>query len=538
MKEEEKNKWISHMSDGPVTKPSRWAPDPLGMLSLHVRELLGGWKRASAEGREDVYCPDQQGCFEVRKGKGGTLACSEDEESSDYSLLRLGVAKTKGKARVVTMQPARVKRILAPLHNSLYNHLSASGAFVRGEFTKDDAEEVIADRRPGELFTSGDYSSATNELHQDAVKTVVAEICNSSAVLPEEKKVLWQSFQRLRVKTCHGVREVNRGSMMGNLVSFPILCLINKACYDIVCDIMHGPFSSRKGKFNGDDCLFNATREFYDLWVEVTSTFGLIVNHDKTGRSERWLELNSNTYDAFRHRFVAKPVLSFLLRERDSRECLITQVIEGCSSFKSSVKEYILNVILRREISLRDINIQTIPLKWLSRLIRKAWFRNALVRGPAPIKERGVKRTVEMVVDRPPRPHFYGLIDRLAEDCRSDYIAKWKGVKVRPHEVRFRRDGIRRWWDQSPEPLQPLYRLALGQRTWRFVWPREVRDFIVAKGLFDQVTLSEEDCLHSLWIEDHPALCTRFTHTFGVSPRKFRQPPELDFRAQFPLGYR
>jgi hypothetical protein len=538
MQEEEKNKWLLHMRDGPVTKPSRWAPDPLALLAHHIRELLGGWRmNTEAELGEMEYCPDQQGCFEVKQGKGGTLACSEDEESTDYSLLRLGVAKTKGKARVVTMQPARVKRILSGVHNSLYNHLSKSGYLVRGDFTKEDAEEVIADRRSDELFTSGDYSSATNELHQDAVKTVVAEICNSPAVSNDEKRVLWQSFQRLRVKTCHGIKEVNRGSMMGNLVSFPLLCLINKACFDMTCDIMHGPFSRRKGKFNGDDCLFNANQEFYDLWVEITSTFGLVVNHEKTGRSSRWLELNSRTYDLKARRFIAKPVLSFLLRERDSKECLLSQAIEGMSSFKNSVKEYVLNVLLRREISLREIKIQTLPLKWLKHLVRKAWFRNALARGPVPIRIRGVERTVEMVVDNPPDPRFYPLFDRLSESVRSKYIARWKGVKVRPKSEELVKTNIRDWIDQKRVPTMPLYRLTIGPRRWRFVWPKAILDFLKRSDLYERTIASDAEC-ESLWFEDHPNLKSEFTHLWAIPPRSYPQPSVLDYRTEYPVGYR
>lgn len=324
---------------------------------------------------------------------------------------------------------------------------------------------------------------------------------------------------------------------MGNLVSFPILCLVNKACYDIVCDIMHGPFSGRKARFNGDDCLFNGDQRFYDLWSEVTSTFGLIVNHDKTGQSSRFLELNSRTYDARAHRFVAKPVLSFLLRERDSKECLITQILEGIASFGSSVKEYTLNVIMRREISFRDIRIQTLPTKWLSRLIKRAWFRNALVRGPVPLKESGIKRTVEMVVDRPPKSRFYRLVDSLGDDARSDYISEWKGVKVRPHREWFRRNDIGRWIHQTREPSMPLYRLRFGPRVWRFVWPKVVRDFLVDKGAFERITLSEPEC-QAEWLDDHLNLHPVNLHTFSIERREFPQPPDLDFRAQFPLGYR
>jgi hypothetical protein len=283
--------------------------------------------------------------------------------------------------------------------------------------------------------------------------------------------------------------------------------------------------------------LFNADQRFYDLWTEVTSTFGLVVNHDKTGRSDRFLELNSSTYDLFARRFVAKPVLSFLLRERDSKECLITQAIEGMRSFKNSVKEYVLNVLLRREISLRCIDIQTLPPKRLGRLIKRSWFRNALVRGPVPLRRRGVERTVEMVIDRPVRPRFYAVFDKMCRDVRTEYIERWKGVKVRPLREEFIRTGIRRWWDQEREPSEPLYRLRFGPRVWRFVWPRAVRDFCKSVGIFDRITLCDES-LSAVWLEDHAALSAVSTHVFGVERRLYSQPSCLDYRKQYPLGYR
>jgi len=249
------------------------------------------------------------------------------------------------------------------------------------------------------------------------------------------------------------------------------------------------------------------------------------------------LELNSKTYDANARRFIGKPVLSFLLPENDTKECLLAGIREGLKTFKSSVQEYVINVLMRHEIALRQINIQTIPMKQASRLIRRAWFRRALVRGPVRSRERGIKRTIEMVVDRPPRDRFYGLVDRIADELRSDYIERWKGVRVKPYEERLDRRGARKWYEDEKEPLERFYRLRFGPRVWRFVWPKELRDFLVDKGVFGLITLSEEEC-HSEWLTDHPGLHPLFLHTFLPQPRYFRQPPELDFLSQFPLGYR
>nr|UYL95434.1 MAG: RNA-dependent RNA polymerase [Zhangzhou Botou tick virus 5] len=536
--EKEKKEWIRKMGEKKETQPSGWAPDPLSMLKHHIRELMGGWTRESRDRfrgpvSERVYTPDQQGCAEMRTMDGGTLAVSPEMESSDYSLLRLGVAKTKGKSRVVTMQPARVKRILSPVHNDIYDYLSSYGWLVRGDFTKDDALTIINDRKPGEEFISGDYASATNELNQDAVTAVVDVLCESTALTDEERLVLRESFRRLRVRTsiCLGSDqyEVNRGSMMGNLVSFPLLCLINKACFDIACDIVYGPLEgkSRKGRFNGDDCLFCGNDQFYEVWTEVTSTFGLVVNHAKTGKSSRWLELNSKTYDAISHRFVAKPVLSFLLRERDSKECLINQIYSGLLSFKSSVREYVVNCLMRFDISLRAIDIQTVPPKMLRSLVKRSWFRNALTRGPAPLVQLGTKRSVEMVIDRPPIPYFREAFSQASELVHQSYLRKWTGVQVRRYEEYFSRTNIGKWVEKRKEPTTHLHRLQFGPRVWRWIWPKVIRDYLTDRGLFDLYTLSEEECRDLDWFEDHPSLCVRTLNTWKVSPKTFCRPASL-----------
>jgi len=81
----------------------------------------------------------------------------------------------------------------------------------------------------------------------------------------------------------------------------------------------------------------------------------------------------------------------------------------------------------------------------------------------------------------------------------------------------------------------PAYRLKFGHRVWRWTWPRELRDLLVKKGLFDLVTVRDPTVL---WLDDHPNLVAQWTHTWKPVTRTWRQPPELDFLIQFPCGYR
>ena len=69
-----------------------------------------------------------------------------------------------------------------------------------------------------------------------------------------------------------------------------------------------------------------------------------------------------------------------------------------------------------------------------------------------------------MVVDRPPKARFYSIFDRWSRDVRSDYIERWKGVKVRPLSEELVKTNIRDWIDQKRVPTEPLYRELRSQK--------------------------------------------------------------------------
>jgi len=117
---------------GHVGSRTRWSDDPISTLKQAVRELVGtDW---AADIRRGEAIPDQQGCLQKKRVDGGTFAVGYEESLiRPANHVRVGCAKTKGKVRVVTMQGARVKRVLSPVHDVLYSYLSRFGWLVRGE---------------------------------------------------------------------------------------------------------------------------------------------------------------------------------------------------------------------------------------------------------------------------------------------------------------------------------------------------------------------------------------------------------------------
>jgi len=255
--------WISRLLDSePTIQEMNECREYLPYLVEATRGVVRGWGKGSSNigPSDNTYVPDRQGCYETTQVMGGTLGTSTEEEIKMNNLVRLGVAKTKGKFRVVTMQGARVKRVLAPVHNGLYNHISRKSWCVRGDVTVDDFRAVYQDCREGERIISGDYVSATDNILLPAVQSIVSVILEEATDLEdEERKVFEESFGRSYVKykdeSGHMVmKELRRGSMMGNLCSFPLLCILNRACFIITNRILGR--GRRVGRFNGDDCIF------------------------------------------------------------------------------------------------------------------------------------------------------------------------------------------------------------------------------------------------------------------------------------------
>lgn len=523
--------WLAKVTVPQPILTSSKIHDPSLLLRRRIVELSEGWGKNLERAREivsgvpvtpgDIYVPDQQGCAEVTRVAGGTLAVRPDE-CGPANLTRVGVAKTKGKLRVVTMQSARTKRMLSPLHNALYDHISSFGWCVRGNVTKDDFCAVEADRREGEKFISGDYTSATDNLSQDAVNAAIEAVIYSCGkndkgelhMTLEEERELRESFKDIQAKIgppCSTrIESIKRGSMMGNLLSFPLLCLINKACFDIAQDITEGGQNdgkfSRVGRFNGDDCLFCGDEDFYNLWRHVTSLYGFIVNKDKTHFSDRLLELNSQPYlvgsKPGNGKLVAKPVLSFFRPLR--KECgeLLGEVIEGVKTFSRAGRS-LSYALMRHEIALQPISLNNIPPATFEFLIKQRWFRAALQVGPAPTKEMGVKRSVEVMQGPPPLEKFYPIVSELAASEQLEKVAEWRGVKLGkrgPYTCLLDRQKR----TKHPFSFSPQTRYSRSCRYWSFMWP--VTLYKLYESIVGEKGFVTKGRRRNKWLSDHPFL--------------------------------
>jgi len=103
-----------------------------------------------------------------------------------------------------------------------------------------------------------------------------------------------------------GFGETTRGQPMGSIMSFPLLCLMNKTVVDLALtemlkrkEISFREWSSHPCLINGDDLLTKEVRHETNLRGEITKEggmLGFVVNDEKTLSSESIAEINSTTF--------------------------------------------------------------------------------------------------------------------------------------------------------------------------------------------------------------------------------------------------
>jgi len=294
-------------------------PPPGGFLQFARRELEGmfkdgwdrGWHSAVSNSTLSVSA-----CFESPRSQGGArgLGLREGFSRSDFLELCSGevslgeplpVKVTKvdcdGKKRLITVSPA-LYGVLSPLHRLLYNHISRFPWLLRGEAGPASFSSFV--RRRGEIFVSGDYESATDNLNLDVACDILCFILRRCSYVPLEVREFALASLRADLLV-GGVRKAHlRGQLMGSLLCFPLLCLQNYLAFRY--------FVPRHGvpvKINGDDIVFRARPSEYSVWSAGVGKIGLKLSLGKTSTSSSWFSLNSSFFLSSGGRISLVPVV-------------------------------------------------------------------------------------------------------------------------------------------------------------------------------------------------------------------------------------
>lgn len=248
------------------------------------------------------YIPTGSACLERAKTKGGAKSFLREHLGPEGLLnaqltgsfcpdsypVKYQVVPTGGKDRGVTIASA-MSHILGPLHRMIYDRLSRQHWLLRGEATP--ARFSSFREKNGEVFVSGDYESATDNLNLDVSEFVLQCILDKAVSLPSGIKSYALKSLRATIHYQNGLTvEQKRGQLMGNFLSFPLLCLTNYLTFKFIIP-RRVPI-----KINGDDIVFRCRPDEWERWAERVGSLGLTLSRGKTLVSKRVFSLNSSFF--------------------------------------------------------------------------------------------------------------------------------------------------------------------------------------------------------------------------------------------------
>jgi hypothetical protein len=212
------------------------------------------------------------------------------------------------KVRVITAGSAEA-RCLKPLqlamHKALvsYPEFSLTGSSQESglsifESSKKQLEAIeremrtVCNRYPGRKYKmlSGDYKGATDAFFMEVTKTLLESILESISHEPTKVWARWELDSK-ELRYPDGVCDYQtRGQLMGSILSFPLLCLANKA----LC-LMSG-FPRDSFIINGDDLFAKVEEEKIQNWFRLGGEVGLTPTVGKTYVDEEFGTLNSQLF--------------------------------------------------------------------------------------------------------------------------------------------------------------------------------------------------------------------------------------------------
>jgi len=345
--------FIDRMTAEAVPPP----PGFMGFISSEMKRMFPrGWDRGW-KGRVLGTTVRSSSCLENSRGKGGARGLLAEQEWIDraqfcrelcdlYSPFRPNVDRVRlmyamcdGKQRIVSVNSVDMT-VLAPFHTLVYDRISTFDWCLRGEATANRFRDFVS--RPGEVFVSGDYESASDNLNPDVARHILGSLSRSCTRVP-----LFVREAALKTLSCVaeselGTHVLNR-QLMGNSMCFPLLCLQNYLAFK---------FLVRREvpvKINGDDIVFRCTRGEYRVWSEGVRSCGLCLSVGKTAVEPRWFSLNSTFFTAGRRHVRLAPVVrSTVLFKGLETPVALAGRVETFRGFSPPVRDRLVCWLLRR----------------------------------------------------------------------------------------------------------------------------------------------------------------------------------------------
>lgn len=252
--------------------------------------LLREWSRKSLFYQDNI----QTDTYTQPITRDGSLVYQWDTEDLGHNRVKVHGIEEPLKVRTITIGTDK-NWILKPLQLGMLYALKRYKCF-KPCFTPDYAEDLKALYNKGNLWVSGDYTSATDGLHSDIMQTAIESLSEALGDHPIVPFMLREAGPHLcEYPSWSGVPDTwqTNGQLMGSLLSFPILCLANAFT---VCYTQQKKLEDINALFHGDDLLMRCEISDYHAWKSMTKDIGLELSIGKNYISPVWGSIDSQVF--------------------------------------------------------------------------------------------------------------------------------------------------------------------------------------------------------------------------------------------------
>jgi len=256
------------------------------------------------------------------------------DELSETTLVALAEAL---KVRVISKGPPLKYFCLKPIQKFMHSHMRKQRVFrLIGEPATAEFIQSVFTGVSGK-FLSVDYASATDLLNPRLSLAAVNEIVRICGI-PSD---LAQMFRdALCGHTVEGSPQL-WGQLMGSIVSFPILCIVNAAICRRSYEIGEGlPWGISLAEcpllVNGDDGLLRCNAKTKETWSDLSALGGLTPSVGKVYYHDSYLNINSTSYSMIESKCTHHPYVNMGLVKgmtRSEGKMDSTLVTESDSAF-------------------------------------------------------------------------------------------------------------------------------------------------------------------------------------------------------------
>jgi hypothetical protein len=204
------------------------------------------------------------------------------------------------KFRNITKSSPQYGFVAKPLQAYLWKILSNHRVCqLTGTTVTEEIMQQVSELRDGEKWNNGDYKDATNNFRGWASHIALEQVCDTLQVPSFLRSIYHKTLEQHTIVDPedpeHEEPQVE-GQLMGSILSFPILCMVNTSIVRWSMEIGEGrtlTLAQVRLLINGDDFVAPMNEVSYRAWRSISAYHGLAPSLGKTYFTREFAMINS-----------------------------------------------------------------------------------------------------------------------------------------------------------------------------------------------------------------------------------------------------